>query len=77
MKPHVPVYRTRNRQVVRVLRLVQLLNSGRRTLDNLAVTLQVSRRTIYRDLGALSAAHLPLKKHGTGDERTPCVWSLQ
>jgi predicted DNA-binding transcriptional regulator YafY len=52
-----PVTR-RNAQLVRVLRLLKLLENGRRTVAQLADRLNVSQRTIYRDLEALDEAHI-------------------
>ena len=47
-------------RIYRLLRLVTLLQSGRSyTADQLAEDLQVSRRTIFRDLNALELAHIP------------------
>jgi predicted DNA-binding transcriptional regulator YafY len=47
-------------RIYRLLRLVTLLQSGRSyTADQLADDLQVSRRTVFRDLNALEMAHIP------------------
>lgn len=47
-------------RIYRLLRLVTLLQSGRSfTADQLADDLQVSRRTVFRDLNALELAHIP------------------
>ncbi|MBN1553881.1 MAG: YafY family transcriptional regulator [Phycisphaerae bacterium] len=47
-------------RIYRLLRLVTLLQSGRNyTADQLADDLQVSRRTVFRDLNALELAHIP------------------
>ncbi len=47
-------------RIYRLLRLVTLLQSGRSlTADQLAEDLQVSRRTVFRDLNALELAHIP------------------
>lgn len=55
MRPRVNIGR-----IYRLLRLVTLLQSGRRyTAGQLAEELQVSRRTVFRDLNALELAHIP------------------
>lgn len=47
-------------RIYRLLRLVNLLQSGRAmTANELADDLQVSRRTVFRDLNALEMAHIP------------------
>ncbi len=47
-------------RVYRLLRLVTILQSGRSyTADQLADELQVSRRTVFRDLNMLELAHIP------------------
>jgi predicted DNA-binding transcriptional regulator YafY len=47
-------------RIYRLLRLVTLLQSGRSyTASDLAEELQVSRRTVFRDLNALEMAHIP------------------
>jgi proteasome accessory factor B len=47
-------------RIYRLLRLVNLLQGGRTmTANELADDLQVSRRTIFRDLNALELAHIP------------------
>jgi proteasome accessory factor B len=47
-------------RVYRLLRLVTLLQSGRSfTAQELAEELQISRRTVFRDLNALEMAHIP------------------
>lgn len=48
----------RNRQLVRVLRLLKALETGRRTVSDLARVLHTTPRTIYRDLEALDEAHI-------------------
>lgn len=56
-----PYSRTRNKQLVRVLRLLHLIGTRRRSLRELADELGVSTRTIRRDFEAIEAAHLPLR----------------
>jgi predicted DNA-binding transcriptional regulator YafY len=52
--------------LVRVLRLLQLLRTPQ-TLQWLATELEVSTRTVRRDLAALETAHIPiLKSEATG-----------
>lgn len=47
-------------RVYRLLRLITLLQSGRgRTASELASELEVSRRTVFRDLNMLEMAHIP------------------
>jgi len=47
-------------RIYRLLRLITLLQSGRSyTPDDLAEELQVSKRTVFRDLNALEMAHVP------------------
>lgn len=47
-------------RIYRLLRLVTLLQSSRSyTADQLAEDLQISRRTVFRDLNALEMAHIP------------------
>jgi len=47
-------------RIYRLLRLITLLQSGRKyTADELAQELEVSRRTIFRDLNMLEMAHIP------------------
>lgn len=65
---------TRNGQAVRVLRMVALLQTGWRSLQGLAIDLGVTTRTIRRDLEAIEAAHLPLRKHDSDDDGA--FWSL-
>jgi len=61
---------SRNRQLVRVLNLLALIGTQRRTLDELAEELAVSTRTIRRDLDAIQAAYLPLTDvRGTDGQR--------
>jgi predicted DNA-binding transcriptional regulator YafY len=57
-----PYARTRNKQLVRVLRLMALLQHGRLDLNALSAELSVSPRTIRRDLEAIKAADLPIQK---------------
>jgi predicted DNA-binding transcriptional regulator YafY len=59
---HSPYSRTRNKQLVRVLRLMALLQNGRLDLNALSAELSVSTRTIRRDIEAIEAAHLPIQK---------------
>lgn len=58
----------RNRQLVRVLRLRDMLVSGRLTLNELAAELRVTTRTIRRDLEALQEAHVPVHYHRSNNE---------
>jgi predicted DNA-binding transcriptional regulator YafY len=47
-------------RIYRILRLIVMLQSRRHyTADELAATLNVSRRTIFRDLNVLEQAHVP------------------
>ncbi|RPI61897.1 MAG: HTH domain-containing protein, partial [Planctomycetaceae bacterium] len=47
-------------RVYRLLRLITMLQSGRSyTVDELAVELEISRRTVFRDLNMLELAHIP------------------
>ncbi len=48
-------------RIYRLLRLVTLLQNSTRayTADELAEDLQISRRTVFRDLNALEMAHIP------------------
>lgn len=55
-----PYSRTRNRQLTRVLRLLQMLGDRRRSLDELSLELGVTTRTIRRDLKACEYAGLPI-----------------
>jgi DeoR/GlpR family transcriptional regulator of sugar metabolism len=68
-----PYRRTRNRQLIRVLRLIRLLETGRRTLPDLSRELSVSERTIRRDLQALEYAGLPTR-HVGGEPHG--LWSM-
>lgn len=52
---------TRNRQLVRAIRLMSLLSTGRHRLETLSRETGVSTRTIRRDLAAFEEAHLPLR----------------
>jgi len=63
-----PYARTRNRQLVRTLRLLALMQEGWCDLAGLSRELSVSGRTIRRDLMALEEAHLPVQKV-RGDDR--------
>lgn len=51
----------RNGQLERVLRLVRCLQRGRRTLESLARELNVTTRTVRRDLEVLSVAGFPVR----------------
>jgi predicted DNA-binding transcriptional regulator YafY len=53
----------RNRQLVRTLRLIDVLRRGRWTLVALAHELHVTDRTVRRDLEALEEAHVPVVKY--------------
>lgn len=47
-------------RLYRVLRLITMLQSGRSlTVDELSRELEVSRRTVFRDLNVLELAHIP------------------
>jgi len=47
-------------RIYRLLRLITLLQSGRGySADDLAAELEVSRRTVFRDLNMLEMAHIP------------------
>jgi predicted DNA-binding transcriptional regulator YafY len=47
-------------RVYRLLRLITMLQSGRSfTPDELALELEISRRTVFRDLNMLELAHIP------------------
>jgi predicted DNA-binding transcriptional regulator YafY len=47
-------------RIYRILRLITLLQSGRGySADELAEELEVSRRTVFRDLNVLEMAHIP------------------
>ncbi len=47
-------------RIFRLLQLITMLQAGRAyTADELAETLEVSRRTIFRDLNMLEMAHIP------------------
>lgn len=60
----------RNRMVVRQWELLQLLESGRRSLNQLAGELGVTTRTVRRDLEALEEAHFPIVKEAVIDDLT-------
>ena len=62
-----PYSRTRNKQLVRVLRLLQILRQGRMRLDTLSSELSVSPRTIRRDIEAIESACLPVRKFTDGE----------
>ncbi len=48
------------RRIYRLLRLITMLQSGQTfTADELATELQVSRRTVFRDMNVLEMAHIP------------------
>lgn len=65
----------RNRALERTFRLLRLLQRGRRTIDALARELDVTTRTVRRDLEVLSLSGFPVEKRHAdyGDER---VWSV-
>ena len=66
MKPHIvsPFSRTRNVQVRRVLRLIALLQRGYWAVSALAAHLNVSERTIRRDLAAMRHDRVRLDQDG-------------
>jgi len=70
-----PYSRTRNRQLIRVLKLIAILQKKGATVKDLAVTLEVSQRTIWRDLNALDYAGLPLRNWG--DRSSGSVFTLR
>lgn len=53
----------RNACLVRTLRMIEALRVRRLTLEQLASEHGVTTRTVRRDLEAISAAGLPLRKH--------------
>jgi len=61
-----PYSRTRNKQLVRVLRMVVALRAGYCRVDALARQFKVSRRTIRRDLAAISHVRVGLLTDGRG-----------
>lgn len=64
MKVIDPRSRTRNRQVVRIIQIIALLQRGYWTTDGLAKELKVSHRTIRRDWAAISHGRVRLKHDG-------------
>ena len=52
-------------RVKRVLHMIVAIQSGKITVDDLAQLFDVSRRTIFRDLAALSYAGFHYKPNGT------------
>lgn len=56
----------RNDTLIRVLRMIEALRVRRLSLRELAREHQVTTRTVRRDLEAISAAGLPLRKHENG-----------
>lgn len=69
-----PYSRTRNKQVVRILRVLRLIQTGRRSLDELSRELSISPRTIRRDLAAIQEAHLAIRR--TRGEDDTWRWSV-
>jgi predicted DNA-binding transcriptional regulator YafY len=65
----------RNQALERSLRLLRLLQRGRRPLDALAVELGVTTRTVRRDLETLSVAGFPIQSV-RDDYRAAHVWSV-
>jgi predicted DNA-binding transcriptional regulator YafY len=65
----------RNNQLVRVLRLIDFLKTGRHSLSSLAQEFGVSQRTIRRDLEALSLAGVPVRNTTPTDFNG--YWSVQ
>src|SRR5262245_41623005 len=59
----------RNGQVVRTWTVLHLVGERARTLDELALDLGVTTRTIRRDLEALQEAGFPLYDETGGDSR--------
>lgn len=70
-----PYSRTRNRQLIRVLRLIKLLSEDWHTLATLTRELSVTDRTIRRDLTALEYAHLPVRKWQCDDGKAR--WTMR
>lgn len=65
----------RNQSLERTLRLLRLLQRGRRSLDALAVELDVTNRTVRRDLEVLSVTGFPVT-NVRDDYRDQHVWSV-
>jgi predicted DNA-binding transcriptional regulator YafY len=59
----------RNRQLLRTLRLVLLLEQRRSTIDELATELGAHQRTVRRDLEVLEEAGIPLVNDGANRDR--------
>ena len=53
-------------RVVRVLRIVSMLQRNSCTVDELAECFAISRRTVYRDLKLIELADLPLVSEHAG-----------
>lgn len=64
----------RGRQLTRCIRLLSMLKAGRQPLEQLALDLNVSTRTIRRDLIALHEAGVPVRTFGTDIGQ---VWTAQ
>lgn len=68
----------RNRSLVRVLQMIGYLRGGRRTLADLAIEFRVCRRTVRRDLEALSLAGVPVRhSNDTGEGFTGHWWVVR
>lgn len=68
----------RDKRLTRLLKLVQLLQSGDyQNADSLSLQVDVSRRTIFRDLSALNSAGFPvLYDEARGGYFCPAPWRL-
>ena len=66
-----PRSRTRNKQVVRIIRIIALLQAGWWSTSGLAKKLHVSPRTIRRDWAAISHGRILLK-----DDGIKSAWTL-
>lgn len=67
-----PRSRTRNKQVVRVISIIALMQYGYWSTRGLANRLGVSERSIRRDLAAISHGRVRLKHDGVNS-----AWSLR
>ncbi len=76
-----PYSRTRNRQLVRVLKLIGLLQRDWCSLQRLTRELSVCSRTVRRDLMALQYAGLPVRKLSADEdgheEGVMALWTMK